>query len=48
MTTDKRLKTFIPITTNIYVLLHTKTSVKAFRLTGEVLRIQVDKITYDL
>jgi len=22
MTTDKRLKTFIPITTNIYVLLH--------------------------
>ena len=30
MTTDKRLKTFIRITTNIYVLLHTKTSVKAF------------------
>jgi len=34
MATDKRLKTFIPITTNIYVLLHTKTSVKGFRLTG--------------
>ena len=48
MTTDKRLKTFIPITTNIYVLLHTKTSVKVFRLTGEVLVVQVDKISYDV
>ena len=48
MTTDKRLKTFIPITTNIYVLLHTKTSVKAFRLTGEGLMVQEDKIAYDL
>jgi hypothetical protein len=48
MATDKRLKTFIPITTNIYVLLHTKTSVKAFRLTGEGLMVQEDKIAYDL
>ena len=31
MATDKRLKTFFPITTNIYVLLHTNTSVKVFR-----------------
>ena len=48
MTTDKRLKTFFPITTNIYVLLHTNTSVKVFRLTGECLVLQEDKITYDL
>ena len=48
MATDKRLKTFIPITTNIYVLLHNKTSVKGFRLTGEGLVVQVDKMTYDL
>ena len=48
MTTDKRLKTFIPITSNIYVLLHTKTSVKSFRLTGEGLMVQEDKMTYDV
>ena len=48
MTTDKRLKTYSCVATNIYVLLHTKTSVKVFRLTGEVLVVQVDKITYDL
>ena len=48
MTTDKRLKTFIPIAMHIYVLLHTKTSVKAFRLTGECLMVQEDKMTYDV
>ena len=31
MTTDKRLKTFIPITMIIYVIVNTKTSVKSFR-----------------
>jgi hypothetical protein len=34
MATDKRLKAFIAIAMHIYVLLHTKTSVKGFRLTG--------------
>ena len=48
MTTDKRLKAFIAIAIHIYVLLHTKTSVKGFRLTGEGLVVQVDKMTYDL
>ena len=48
MTTDKRLKTFIAIAMHIYVLLHTKTSVKVFRLTGECLVLQEDKITYDV
>jgi hypothetical protein len=35
MATDKRLKTYSRLTTIIYVLLHNKTSVKGFRLTGE-------------
>ena len=48
MTTDKRLKTYSRLTTIIYVLLHIKTSVKAFRLTGEGLMVQEDKIGYDL
>ena len=48
MTTDKRLKTFIPITTNIYVLLHTKHLLNHFVLTGEDLVVQEDKITYDV
>jgi len=48
MTTPKGLKTFIPIAMHIYVLLHTKTSVKAFRLTREGLVVQEDKIAYDV
>ena len=48
MTTPKGLKSFIPIAMHIYVLLHTKTSVKSFRLTGEGMVVQEDKITYDL
>lgn len=31
MATDKRLKTYSCVSTNIYVLLHTITSVKVFR-----------------
>ena len=48
MATDKRLKTYSCVSTNIYVLLHTKTSVKSFRLTGEGMVVQEDKIAYDL
>ena len=48
MTAPKGLKTFIAIAMHIYVLLHTKTSVKGFRLTGEGLVVQEDKITYDV
>jgi len=48
MTAPKRLKAFIAIAMHIYVLLHTKTSVKAFRLTREGLMVQEDKMTYGL
>ena len=48
MTTDKRLKTYSCVSTIIYVLLHTKTSVKGFRLTGEGLVVQEDKMPYGL
>ena len=48
MTTDKGLKAFIAIAMHIYVLLHNKTSVKGFRLTGEGLMVQEDKMTYDV
>ena len=48
MTEDCRINLYYPVTTIIYVFLHTKHQFKSFVLTGNDLTIQVDKINYNL
>ena len=48
MTEDCRINLYYPVTTIIYVFLHTRYQFKSFVLTGDALKTLVKKINYDL